>query len=385
MSTRRDGHPPSSRPSMSSGTASGRRARCRRARMARSCSCWLACRARVDSRPRWRSRRQNRCASCSCTACRRSCRRSPASPSSCARACGATSRARSSSTRSISIWNGSPASRPRLVRLLRRQVPGIADRRHRSRSGPPRCASASENLRRGASRRPDRVRAHQRQSARRVAVRATSVTGRFAQYPVRRDARHGAATATRRRAGRDHRRRQPVRLGRRRGSRQGGGRSSAPAGHHHAAGAHLRCADRASRGAFLLGRSRCTPASGGISAASDSSPASCIPEISRVSSAPVYGYMRAGIGQGVVGGAVVLPDDEAVATSQLIMRVLRRRSRRAAAGARLRAHRLHGRLAPAQALGALRESAASRDAEVDLPHAGHVGALPRRDPRRRWG
>jgi signal transduction histidine kinase len=53
-------------------------------------------------------------------------------------------------------------------------------------------------------------------------------------------------------------------------------------------------------------------------------PGELISEISRVSAAPVYGYTRTAIDQGVVGGAVVLPDAEAVATAQLIKRVVRR-------------------------------------------------------------
>ena len=55
-------------------------------------------------------------------------------------------------------------------------------------------------------------------------------------------------------------------------------------------------------------------------------PGELIPEMSRVSAAPMYGFMHTGIGQGLVAGATVLPVDEAVATSELIMRVLRRRS-----------------------------------------------------------
>lgn len=54
-------------------------------------------------------------------------------------------------------------------------------------------------------------------------------------------------------------------------------------------------------------------------------PGELIPEISRVSAAPVYGYMHTGLGQGLVGGAFVLPVDEATETSKLIVRVLRRR------------------------------------------------------------
>jgi signal transduction histidine kinase len=54
-------------------------------------------------------------------------------------------------------------------------------------------------------------------------------------------------------------------------------------------------------------------------------PGELIPEISRVSAAPVYGYMPMGMGQGLVGGAFVLPDSEAIATGKLILRVLRRR------------------------------------------------------------
>ena len=54
-------------------------------------------------------------------------------------------------------------------------------------------------------------------------------------------------------------------------------------------------------------------------------PGEVIPEISRVSAAPVYGYMHTGIGQGLVGGAFVLPDEEAIATAALIMRIIRRR------------------------------------------------------------
>jgi signal transduction histidine kinase len=55
-------------------------------------------------------------------------------------------------------------------------------------------------------------------------------------------------------------------------------------------------------------------------------PGEILPDISRASSAPVYSYMRAGIGQGVVGGAVILPDEEATATSRLIKRVVQRRA-----------------------------------------------------------
>jgi len=54
-------------------------------------------------------------------------------------------------------------------------------------------------------------------------------------------------------------------------------------------------------------------------------PGELIPEMSRVSAAPVYGSMHTGIGQGLVGGAVVLPAEEAIATSKLVMRVLRAR------------------------------------------------------------
>ena len=47
-------------------------------------------------------------------------------------------------------------------------------------------------------------------------------------------------------------------------------------------------------------------------------------EIARVSSSPVYGYVRAAIGQGMVGGAVLMPEREADATAKLITQVLRR-------------------------------------------------------------
>ncbi|HEX7977102.1 MAG TPA: ATP-binding protein [Gemmatimonadaceae bacterium] len=54
-------------------------------------------------------------------------------------------------------------------------------------------------------------------------------------------------------------------------------------------------------------------------------PGELISEISRVSAAPVYGYMHMGMGQGFVGGAFVLPEEEAVAAGKLIMRVIQRR------------------------------------------------------------
>jgi signal transduction histidine kinase len=47
-------------------------------------------------------------------------------------------------------------------------------------------------------------------------------------------------------------------------------------------------------------------------------------EMSRVSTAPLYGTIHTGVGQGLVGGAFVLPDEEAVAADELIMRVIRR-------------------------------------------------------------
>src|SRR5258705_3899310 len=48
-------------------------------------------------------------------------------------------------------------------------------------------------------------------------------------------------------------------------------------------------------------------------------PGELISEISRVSAAPVYGYRRTGIGQGLVRGAVVLADEQADATAHLII------------------------------------------------------------------
>lgn len=54
-------------------------------------------------------------------------------------------------------------------------------------------------------------------------------------------------------------------------------------------------------------------------------PGELIPELSRVSAAPVYGYMHTGVGQGLVGGAFVLSDREAIATAALLVRVIRRR------------------------------------------------------------
>ena len=47
-------------------------------------------------------------------------------------------------------------------------------------------------------------------------------------------------------------------------------------------------------------------------------------EIARVASSPVYGYVRAAIGQGMVGGAVVVPEREADSTAKLIVRMLGR-------------------------------------------------------------
>jgi hypothetical protein len=54
-------------------------------------------------------------------------------------------------------------------------------------------------------------------------------------------------------------------------------------------------------------------------------PGELVAEISRVSAAPVYGSIHTELGQGLVGGAFVLPDAEAVAADELIMRVIRRR------------------------------------------------------------
>jgi len=53
-------------------------------------------------------------------------------------------------------------------------------------------------------------------------------------------------------------------------------------------------------------------------------PGELLAEITAVSSAPVYGYTRTGIGQGLVGGAIVLPEQEAAAIGKLVMKVLRR-------------------------------------------------------------
>ncbi|HKH92347.1 MAG TPA: ATP-binding protein [Gemmatimonadaceae bacterium] len=53
-------------------------------------------------------------------------------------------------------------------------------------------------------------------------------------------------------------------------------------------------------------------------------PGELLAEITAASSAPVYGYTRTAIGQGIVGGAVVLPEQEAAAIGKLVMRVLRR-------------------------------------------------------------
>jgi signal transduction histidine kinase len=53
-------------------------------------------------------------------------------------------------------------------------------------------------------------------------------------------------------------------------------------------------------------------------------PGELLSDISRASSAPVYSYTRTGMGQGIVGGAVIQPDTEAVATGHLIVRVLQR-------------------------------------------------------------
>ena len=54
-------------------------------------------------------------------------------------------------------------------------------------------------------------------------------------------------------------------------------------------------------------------------------PGELIPELSRVSAAPVYGYMSNGVGQGLVGGAFLLPEREASATAALLVGVIRRR------------------------------------------------------------
>jgi signal transduction histidine kinase len=53
-------------------------------------------------------------------------------------------------------------------------------------------------------------------------------------------------------------------------------------------------------------------------------PAEIIGPIAKASSAPVYGYTRVSIGQGIVGGAAVLPDQEGTAVGKLVMRVVRR-------------------------------------------------------------
>ena len=143
MSIRRDGHPPSSRPSIAESSRSAR------ARGAAPTEPPLSQHGRA---PRW-SRVWSRgppaagqppvhpCASCSCTACLRNCPRSPSSPSSCGSRCEATPRARSSSIRSISTWSGFPTSR-RASWITSTTSTAASVSMSFSPSGRPRCGSA---------------------------------------------------------------------------------------------------------------------------------------------------------------------------------------------------------------------------------------------------